>query len=259
MSAFTDALAGARRPLVMEVKRRDADGADLLGGRPVAEVVAAYEAAGAPCVSVVTGRWFGGDEELLSEVASLTALPLLRKDFVTSRGQLRRSRERGASAVLLTAGLLSGDTLERLTDQALELGLTPFVEVADAAEAAAVRHGEHCVVAVNNKDIATRERGAGDLGRSGELLPAVRATGTRFPVSASGIRRPEQAAALVGAGYAGLLIGTGLLRADSLAGWCAEYDRARAARCAGPDPAGEPDGSRGTDRSGGAGTSGAGG
>ncbi|QNS09306.1 beta/alpha barrel domain-containing protein [Streptomyces xanthii] len=228
MSAdFAAALRAAARPVVMEVKRQDADGRELLGGRTVAEVVAAYEAAGAPCVSVVTGRWFGGTEALLAEVAALTSLPLLRKDFVTSRGQLRRSRELGASAVLLTARLLAAGTLERLTETALELGLTPFVEVADAAEAAAVPYGESCVVAVNNKDIATGERGAGDLTRGPALLPAVRATGTGCAVSASGIDGPRTAAGLLDAGFDGLLIGTGLLTAGSLPEWIARFDRAR--------------------------------
>lgn len=224
---FAAALRRAPRPMIMEVKCRDADGRELLGGRTVAEVVAGYEAAGAPCVSVVTGRWFGGTERLLAEVASLTSLPLLRKDFVTSRGQLRRSRELGASAVLLTARLLAAGTLERLTGQALELGLTPFVEVAGVAEAAAVRYGEDCVVAVNNKDIATGERGAGDLARSPALLPAVRGTGTRCAVSASGIDGPRTAAGLLGAGFDGLLIGTGLLTAGSLTEWIEDFDRAR--------------------------------
>ncbi|MFE7777891.1 indole-3-glycerol-phosphate synthase [Streptomyces sp. NPDC057445] len=231
MSApFTDALTTARLPLVMEVKCRDAGGEDLLGGRPVADVVAAYEAAGAPCVSVVTGRWFGGSEDLLAEVAGLTRLPLLRKDFITSRRQLRRSAELGASAVLLTVRLLSSDTLRLLTRQALDLGLTPFVEVGDEEEAAAVRYGADCVVAVNNKDITTRERGEGDLSRSPALLPAVRATGTRCPVSASGIHSPQDAAALVDAGFAGLLVGTGLLRAASLEQWCEDFARARTRR-----------------------------
>ncbi|AYN38961.1 indole-3-glycerol-phosphate synthase [Streptomyces dangxiongensis] len=227
---FGDALAAAARPLVMEVKLRDADGRDLLGGRGVAETVERFEAAGAPCLSVVTGHWFGGTEDLLREVASRTSLPLLRKDFVTSRRQLERTRELGASAVLLTGRLLPAGVLARLTDRALGLGLTPFVEVADAAEAAMVARGPECVVAVNNKDIATRERLSADLGRSLSLLPAVRATGTRHPVSASGITGPVTAARLLGAGFAGLLIGTELLRTPSLTAWCAEFDAARSTR-----------------------------
>lgn len=225
---FTEALISADRPLIMEVKRQDADGNDLLGGRSVAEVVARYEEAGAPCISVVTGHWFGGTEELLVEVAGLTDLPLLRKDFVTSRSQLARTRELGASAVLLTAKLLPAGVLARLAGHALELGLTPFVEIADEAEAAAVPPGPHCVVAVNNKDIATRERLPGDLDRGTDLLPAVLRTGTRCTVSASGIADPVRAARLLDAGFQGLLIGTGLLRAPSLTAWCARLDEARA-------------------------------
>ncbi|MFH9015689.1 indole-3-glycerol-phosphate synthase [Streptomyces sp. NPDC017943] len=224
---FTDALLAAPRPVVMEVKRRDADGTDLLGARSVSELVAAYEKAGAPCVSVVTGRWFGGSEALLEEVAAATRLPLLRKDFLTSRRQLERSRELGASAVLLTVRLLPRGVLARLVDHALDLALTPFVEVADAAEAAAVPRADRCVVAVNNKDITTRERLPGDLDRSSTLLPAVRATGTRCAVSASGITDPTDAARLLDAGFQGLLVGTGLLRAPHPAHWCAALDAAR--------------------------------
>ncbi|MGP4001278.1 indole-3-glycerol-phosphate synthase [Streptomyces sp. 8N706] len=231
---FTEALAGAARPLIMEVKRQDADGRELMGARGVAETVERFEAAGAPCLSVVTGRWFGGTEDLLREVASCTGLPLLRKDFITSRRQLERTRELGASAVLLTAKVLPGQVLTRLTDHALELGLTPFVEVADEADVAAVERGPESVVAVNNKDITTRERLPGDPGRGAALLPAVRRCGTRYPVSASGIAAPDTAAGLLAAGFTGLLIGTGLLRAASVDDWCAAFDAARGT------PAGPP-------------------
>lgn len=224
---FSHALTSARRPVIMEVKRQDADGNDLLGSRSVAETVARYERAGAPCISVVTGHWFGGTEDLLAEVARLTDLPLLRKDFVTSRSQLVRTRELGASAVLLTAKLLPAGVLARLAGHALELGLTPFVEIADEAEAAMVAPGPHCVVAVNNKDITTRERFPGDLGRSTDLLPAVLRTGTRCAVSAGGITDPRRAARLLDAGFTGLLIGTGLLGTPSLTQWCAQLDEAR--------------------------------
>lgn len=226
-SPFTDELLGAGRPLVMEVKRQDADGNDLLNGRSVAEIVAGYAAAGAPCLSVVTGRWFGGTEDLLREVAALTALPLLRKDFIVSRRQLVRTRELGADAVLLTAALLPAGALRRLVDEALTLGLTPFVEVANEAEAEAVPCAGDCVVAVNNKDISTREREPGSLGRSSALLPAVLRSGTPCPVSASGIRTPQDAARLVDEGFRGLLIGTGLLRSYDLRDWCERFDSCR--------------------------------
>ncbi|MFI1868746.1 indole-3-glycerol-phosphate synthase [Streptomyces jumonjinensis] len=226
-AGFTEALLGARRPVIMELKRQDAAGRDLFGGRSVARIVAEYQDAGAPCLSVVTGRWFGGTQDLLREVAEATDLPLLQKDFITRRGQVDEARETGASAVLLTAALLPRTTLGNLVDHGLRLGLTPFVEVTTEEESRRVPRAGECVVAVNNKDIATRERGAGDLGRSLSLLPAVRSGGTRCPVSASGIRRPDEAARLIREGFAGVLIGTGLLRAGSLPEWLDDFDRWR--------------------------------
>ncbi|WP_423834904.1 hypothetical protein [Streptomyces manipurensis] len=80
-------------------------------------------------------------------------------------------------------------------------------------------HPQECVIAVNNKDIKTRERDAGDLGRSLDLLPAVRAAGAACPVSASGIDSPTTAAGLLDAGFGGLLVGTSLLRTGSPEAW----------------------------------------
>ncbi|RSS83346.1 indole-3-glycerol-phosphate synthase [Streptomyces sp. WAC06614] len=225
--SFLDALLASPTPVVMEVKRRDSHGYDLLGGRTPAAIVAAYETAGAPCISVVTGRWFGGSPALLRDVAAMTDLPLLQKDFITRKDQIRGAKELGASAVLLTAALLPDTSMRTLVTECLLAGLTPFVEVTSEAELELVPHASQCVIAVNNKDIKTRERGAGDLGRSLDLLPAVRATGTPCPVSASGIDGPATAAGLLDAGFGGLLVGTSLLRTGSPAAWVDAVSAAR--------------------------------
>ncbi|MDX3539078.1 indole-3-glycerol-phosphate synthase [Streptomyces sp. MB09-01] len=216
---FLEALLASVTPVVMEVKRRDAHGYDMLGGRTPAAIVGAYETAGAPCISVVTGRWFGGSPALLRDVAALTGLPLLQKDFITRKDQIRTAKELGASAVLLTAALLPASSMRTLVTECLLAGLTPFVEITTEAELETVHHPEECVVAVNNKDIKARERGAGDLGRSLDLLPAVRAAGAACPVSASGIDGPASAARLLDAGFAGLLVGTSLLRTGAPVEW----------------------------------------
>ncbi|WP_406134619.1 indole-3-glycerol-phosphate synthase [Streptomyces sp. NBC_01089] len=224
---FIESLLTAERPLVMEVKRRDAHGFDLIAGHTPAEIVTAYEKAGAPCISVVTGRWFGGTHELLRDVARLTELPLLQKDFITRSQQLDTARELGASAVLLTAGLLPASALRTLVTAALRAGLTPFVEVTTEAEIAVVPHADECVIAVNNKDIKTKERDRGDLTRSFDLLPALIASGTPCPVSASAIDTPQTAARLLDAGFGGLLVGTALLRSGERDAWLTTLDGSR--------------------------------
>jgi indole-3-glycerol phosphate synthase len=227
-SAFIDALLAGRVPIIMEIKRSDGEGAELIGDRTVSEIVGQYLAAGAPCISVVTGRWFGGTDSMLEDVAGLTDKPLLKKDFITREKQIVAAKAMGASAVLLTAKILPSKTFQHLIEVAVGHGVTPFVEVVDEGELSSVIHPEDCVIAVNNKDINTREREPGDIDTSRSLLAATLQTGTRCPVSASAILDPRIAAELIDAGFKGLLIGTGLLRAPSIQGWVDEFERRRA-------------------------------
>jgi indole-3-glycerol phosphate synthase len=185
----------------MEVKRQDANGVALMGERTIPELVAEYTAAGAPCISVVTGRWFGGNEQMLRDVAELTTLPLLQKDFITRERQIAAAKEMGASAILLTAQILPKTALPKLIETTLGHGLTPFVEVIDEDELSRVIHAEDCVVAINNKNIKNQERDAGDI---------------------------DVSRALIAAGFKGLLIGTGLLRSGSVQGWVDEFEQHRA-------------------------------
>jgi len=228
-TSFLGSLLGSRVRVIMEIKRQDGHGEDLLRGRSVTDVLSAYRSAAAPCLSVVTGRWFGGDDQLLDDVARLGALPILKKDFITRDSQIVAAKASGASAVLLTAGILPAQVLRRRIGTALREGLTPFVEAASEAELEAVVHGEQCIVAINNKDIRHRERDRADLDRSLALLGAARATGTPCPVSASGIEDPADAARLLDAGYEGVLVGSGLLRADSVSDWIGDLQCQRRA------------------------------
>ena len=217
---FRSALTSAACPVIMEVKRHDGHGCDLLGDRDILDLVSEYEQAGAPCLSVVTGRWFGGSQQMLDEVrghhpaGAAEGLHHQCPACPASRGQ--RSGRR-----LLTATLLVPSCLQELVDCALATGLTPFVEVADADEVRSVPQAGQCVVAVNNKDIRHRERGPGTVERSLALLPAVLASGTRCAVSASGIDRPEDASALIRRGYAGVLVGRSVLQSASVRDWAA--------------------------------------
>ena len=213
----------------MEVKRQDANGVQLLGDRTIPELVAEYTAAGAPCISVVTGRWFGGDDQMLLDVAGLTDLPLLKKDFITRERQIEAAKEMGASAILLTAQILPKTALPKLIESTLGHGLTPFVEVIDEDELSRVIHADECVVAINNKNIKNQERDAGDIDVSRAMLEPALRTGTPCPVSASAITDPKVGAELIAAGFKGLLIGTGLLRSGSVQSWVDEFEQHRAA------------------------------
>jgi indole-3-glycerol phosphate synthase len=227
VTRFVETVLAADIPVIAEIKPKSGAGEDLLGGRDPIEIVRSYVDAGARCLSVVTGKWFNGKLDLLRKVVSVTGLPVLQKDFITRESQVSTAAEIGAGAVLLTAGLITSASLRKLTELALTLGLTPFVEVTTEAEIEGVHHASDCVIAVNNKDIAEKESLEADLGRSIRLLPAVLAIGAACPVSASGIETPTQAADMLDAGYSGLLVGTTLLRAASPSAWFADVPTKR--------------------------------
>ncbi|MDX6400011.1 MAG: indole-3-glycerol phosphate synthase [Gaiellaceae bacterium] len=231
-SVFIDALLASRLPVIMEVKRQDGNGVELMGERTIPEIVGEYTAAGAPCISVVTGKWFGGDNQMLDDVVALTDVPILKKDFITRESQVVAAKKAGASAILLTARILPKSSFQSLIETILRHDLTPFVEVADHAELGSVTHAEQCIVAINNKDIRNQERDGGDLDLSRSLLEATIETGTPCPVSASAITDPKVAAELVGAGFKGLLIGTGLLLSGDVKNWVNEFESHRAALAA---------------------------
>ena len=147
-----------------------------MGARTTGDIVAQYVAAGAPCISVVTGRWFGGDDELFRDAVELTDLPLLKKDFITRERQILEAKHMGASAILLTARILPKSSFQRLIETILAHELTPFVEVADRDELESVIHAEDCIIAINNKDIRNQERDGGEIEVSRSLLQATLAT-----------------------------------------------------------------------------------
>ncbi len=214
-------------PVLLELKAQTGDGQELMAGRSVEDLIDEYVAAGAAGISVVTGKWFGGSRNMLRAASEHTKLPLLHKDFLCRPSQLERSSRDGASAVLLTVGLVEDRTLRSLVRVSLDLGLTPFVEVSTADHVVRIPQPEDCIIAVNNKDIFSKEIGPADLSRSYQLLAAIKQTGCRCIIAAGGIVNGAAGASLLNFGFSGLLVGTAVLRDTSPAEFCGDLVRNR--------------------------------
>src|SRR5690606_42159568 len=69
--------------LIAEIKRRSPSAGWIRPEASVGDVARAYEAAGAAALSVLTdGELVGGSPDDLREARSVTALPVVRKDFL---------------------------------------------------------------------------------------------------------------------------------------------------------------------------------
>lgn len=200
-------------PVLAEIKPSSPNKGDLLGNRTPADIAQAYIDGGAACISVVTGRWFGGNIEMLREVAEITNLPVLRKDLIVNTEQVKESKANGATAVLLTTKILQPQHLEKLVLACVKMDMTPFIEVATLDEINHLPSHDSIVLGITNRDISKKEMDT-ESGLKGVSLIESAMGKAGAIISASGISTNAEANLLMRVGFDGLLVGTSLLEAD---------------------------------------------
>ncbi len=206
---FAGALIKPGLSVISEIKRASPSAGFIREADP-AEWGARYERLGARCLSVLTEpERFKGSLEDLDAARESTALPVLRKDFTVDEVQVLEAGTR-ADAVLLIAALFDSAALARYVSLAVEVGLTPLVEVHDEGEAELALESGAQVIGVNNRDLRDFTV---DLGTFERLAPRlVRAT----LVAESGVRTSEDARRLRDAGADAILVGEAAMRDPSL-------------------------------------------
>lgn len=213
---FTEALAAARAagraPVISEVKCISPKEGDLLMGRDPAALARTMASAGAACISVVTEpAEFGGSMDLLRMVTSTVSIPVLRKDFVSAREDVRATKDAGASCMLLTVCMMEWQTLTDLHHEAQDLGIETLVEVRDATELDRALTLDLNLLGINNRDIRILEKDDGTVANTLALISMV-PKGISL-ISESAISTPEEVRAVLEAGASGVLVGTSILKA----------------------------------------------
>jgi len=207
---FSEALIAEGISLIAEMKRASPSRGPIRPGASVAEVVRAYQAAGARAVSVLTEpSHFGGSLDDLVEARAACDLPLLRKDFVVDDYQVLEARAAGADAVLLIVAALGADRLSELMVAAADLGMDSLVEVHDEDEVEIAVEAGAEVLGINNRDLHNLEV---DLGTTFRLLADVPAGSV--VVAESGITHHGHVEELENAGVDAILVGEALMRAE---------------------------------------------
>lgn len=164
-------------------------------------------AGGAVALSVLTEpRRFGGSLDALRDVREAVDVPVLRKDFVVDRRQVREVR---ADLLLLIAAFV--DDLDGLVNEATKAGFEPLVEVHTHEELERALETDARVVGVNSRDLRKLEV---ELSHAEKLLPDV--PDDRLAVAESGMETPADVRRMMNAGADAVLIGTAITRADDL-------------------------------------------
>lgn len=195
--------------VIAEVKRRSPSMGDLNPDLDPALTAKAYLEGGAAALSVLTDAdYFGGSVADLQAARAAVDLPVLRKDFTVSAGDVRAARAMGADAVLLIVAALTDAELQSLHRDADALGLDVLVEIHDEAELARALQAEARIVGVNQRDLHTFKV---DHDRALRLAAQIPTDIVR--VAESGVRDADDARRLRDAGYDAVLVGQTLVTA----------------------------------------------
>ena len=238
------ALASSPAGIIAEFKRRSPSKGWIYKTAKADEIPAAYEAAGASAISILTDeKFFGGSLRDIRTARPLVDIPILRKDFIIDEYQLLQARIAGADAVLLIAACLTQEECADLTAQAHALGLEVLLEIHSPRELAYISKDVD-MVGVNNRNLGTFvtdvENSFRIAGQLRQTIAGVRNisdvrnipdaqdssdTPRNLPllVSESGISHPETICRLRTAGFRGFLIGETFMNAprpgDALKGF----------------------------------------
>jgi indole-3-glycerol phosphate synthase len=209
---FSEALIDEGISLIAEMKRASPSRGPIRPGASVAEIVTAYQDAGARAVSVLTeSAHFGGSLDDLAEARAACDLPLLRKDFVIDPYQVLEARAAGADAVLLIVAILEPALLRDLAAAAKGLGLAALVECHTRAELEVALAAGSALVGINNRDLTTFET---RIDTTVALMPHV--PPGPIVVSESGFFTGADVRRVVDAGAHAILVGEGLVRAHDV-------------------------------------------
>lgn len=189
--------------IIAECKRRSPSRGVLRAAYDPVDIAAAYAAAGAAAVSVLTEpMFFDGALDHLAAVRAAVQTPLLRKDFIIDSYQLLEAVAAGADAVLLIVAALTDQTLGRLRQEADTLGLAVLVEVHTDDELDRALEAGGTLIGVNNRNLRTL---AVDVELSERLAP--RFAASSIAVSESGLRTAADVSRLRALGYRAFLVG----------------------------------------------------
>ena len=212
-------LAEGASGVIAEFKTQSPSKGVINDDAEASEVTAAYVAAGASGLSVLTDdRFFGGSFEDLAKARwANPKTPILRKDFMLDPYQIYEAKAHGADVILLIAESLSKSLLLELTQTAKEIGMEVLVEVHSAAELEKL-NAMVDLVGVNNRNLKTFEVDINTSVLLSEQIPA-----QFVKISESGISDPESIAQLRSAGFKGFLIGETFMKTDNPGKACKEF------------------------------------
>jgi len=163
-------------------------------------------------ISVLTEKqFFLGSIDYLKDISEINSLPLLRKDFIIDKYQIKESKINGASAVLLIAAILDVDRLLEYIALCGNLNLGYIVEIHDDKDLDKALQADARVIGVNNRDLRTF---VVDIKNTEKFLDRI--PDDKIVVSESGVYTKNDVDYLSELGVDAVLVGEALMKQDNI-------------------------------------------
>jgi indole-3-glycerol phosphate synthase len=209
MPSFYEALTKSKPSIIGEFKRKSPSKGVINNNSNPGQVAKGYEKAGVAAISILTdNKFFGGENNDLRDVAGITKIPILRKDFIVDEYQVIESKSIGASAILLIASILSKNEVYNFSDLALRLGMDVLFEIHDEKDLNKI-NPKIKIIGVNNRNLKTFTV---SMNNSTDLFPLL--PQNCIKVAESGIQTYKDVKQLITKGYDAFLIGERFMRSD---------------------------------------------
>ena len=204
---FKESLKKPGTRIIAEFKRASPSMGDIDLSADPAERARLYAEGGAAAMSVLCeGPRFKGSPEDLKKAKAAADIPLLAKDFISTKERLVEVRNAGASAALLIVRYLTDEKLAELLEATRALGMDALVEAHTSDEIRRAVSVGADIIGVNCRDLETLSV---DLSVSERLLKEIPDGIVR--VAESGVKTRADIERLAAVGADAFLIGTSLM------------------------------------------------
>jgi indole-3-glycerol phosphate synthase len=187
------------------------------------KIAETYNNAKVDAISVLTDeKFFMGKIQFISDIRKLTAIPLLRKDFIIDEYQIFEAKAFGADAILLISEILSANQIKDLTDCADELNLSVLLELHSADEVSKIDFHRNNIIGINNRDLNDFSVDISTTKKIKDNIPQ-----EVIIVSESGLTKRDDIEYLKNINVDAVLVGEHFMKSDDLAeslnnflSWC---------------------------------------
>lgn len=163
-------------------------------------------------ISVLTEKqFFLGSLDYLKDISRINRLPLLRKDFIIDKYQIKESKTNGASAILLIASVLDVDRLLEYIALCGTLNLGYIVEIHDDKDLDKALQADALVIGINNRDLRTFVVNIKNTEKYLKRIPD-----DKIVISESGVHTKNDVDYLSELGVDAILIGEALMKQDNI-------------------------------------------